>query len=59
MMRRKEIIARTINQDNDACFNSSCNDQKGSIHNKRAKRRASKRLRQFLAKERRRDESKY
>jgi hypothetical protein len=51
-MRRKEITARTIKQDNDAgCFNARSNDQKGSQHNKRAKRRASKRLRQALKKE--------
>lgn len=51
-MRRKEIKSKTIKQDNDAtCFNHQSNDQNGSLHNKRAKRRASKRLRQLLKKE--------
>lgn len=50
-MKRKEIKARTIDQSNDTtCFNASCNDQKGSQHNKKAKRSASKRLRKLVNK---------
>jgi len=48
-MKRKEIKAMTIKQDNDAsCFNAHCNDQNSSQHNKRAKRLASKRLRAMV-----------
>jgi hypothetical protein len=51
-MRRKEVHARTVQQDNDTtCFNSRSNNQKGSAHNRRAKRLASKRLRRILSKE--------
>jgi len=47
-VKRKEIKSKTIKQDNDAsCFNAGSNDQKGSSHNKRAKRLASKRLRRL------------
>ncbi len=48
-MKRKEIKSKTIKQDNDAsCFHTSNNP---SQHNKRAKRLASKRLRQLIKKE--------
>jgi hypothetical protein len=51
-MKRKEIAAKTIKQDNDAgCMNPRANDQKGSQHNKKAKRLASKRLRRVLKEE--------
>lgn len=43
-MKRKEIKARTIKQDNDA----SCFYSHGTKHNKEAKRLASKRLRKLL-----------
>lgn len=49
MIPRHEIKTRTIRQDNDTtCFNSRSNNQNGRRHNKRAKRLASKRLRQWL-----------
>ncbi len=51
-MKRKEIKAKTIKQDNDAsCFNAYANDQNGSKHNKKAKRLASKRLRTLIKKD--------
>lgn len=51
MIPRKQIKAASITQSNDArCFGSNSNDQKGSIHNKRAKRNSSRKARQFLAK---------
>ena len=56
-MRKKEIKARTIKQDNDSsCFNPNANDNNGSAHNKRAKRRASKRLREIIRKDLRKPE---
>lgn len=48
-MKRKEIKARTIKQDNDTtCFQSPHNPSK---HNKKAKRLSSRRLRAICKKE--------
>lgn len=52
MLSNGKIRSLYVCQGNDArCFNASSNDQKGSVHNKRAKRKSSKKLRQFLKKD--------